>query len=610
MIRVLVSEKGGPEQELLFDTNEVSIGRAPGNLLVLSKQNVSKRHATIMFRDGKVVLVDLKSTNGTYINGRRLTSPKEVTPEDRIYIGDFTIKVSLLDEKDIKRQARDTGEQRIPPVSHTISEIQKKPTLVMPSLPSSGGSESDGTKKIAPLELDVEVVSDIISEIVPPPPPVLDVEDSGPMPIEAASEEVIPSKSTVAKEVEPKVDIEKPQTLKEVSSYSDVDVTKRVQSQPKLLHVIQENLIDQSAFLSSVAQRVLEEVFKDIEPSRTDFSDQEWSRLSESVMRIVEKMKVEGIVPNSKDTFTLTQDILFEFTGLGPLEELLSDESVRTVIVEGVDRIFVSRGEKPVRWQKRFSSEVTLERVVAKLFALAGIEKLGHYVEGRLPDNTLMQVIAPPLSINGHVVILERPTFASITPEELISEGVLSEKQISVLREILMGHRNVIVVGPSWSGRHRILSALLKLNPECERIIVLCSKSMSPIEGEKLVFIDRDALMQEHVPCSTVITRLKPDMVVVPDIEPEDFPLLSRIALCGQKGLVMSAMGDSVYECFNHISTMMAISYPTVSNDTLQALLKMTFDVFMMLGQAEDGKIRVSGIYMLGKDGDFSLMVY
>ncbi|MDQ3038016.1 MAG: FHA domain-containing protein, partial [Myxococcota bacterium] len=89
MFSVVITEKGGAQRRLDFDKNEVTIGRVQGNDIILPKGNVSKRHSRIVLKDNRFIVVDLKSTNGTYVNGRKITSPLVVKSGDKIYIGDF-----------------------------------------------------------------------------------------------------------------------------------------------------------------------------------------------------------------------------------------------------------------------------------------------------------------------------------------------------------------------------------------------------------------------------------------------------------------------------------------------------------------------------------------
>src|SRR6516225_643471 len=93
MFAIVVNEKGGEQKRLEFDKPEVTIGRVQGNDIILPKGNVSKRHSRIVLKDGKFIIVDLKSTNGTYVNGRKITSPLVVKGSDKIYIGDFILTI-------------------------------------------------------------------------------------------------------------------------------------------------------------------------------------------------------------------------------------------------------------------------------------------------------------------------------------------------------------------------------------------------------------------------------------------------------------------------------------------------------------------------------------
>src|SRR5882757_3604108 len=91
MIKLTITEKGGEPRSLSFDKDEVSIGRVSGNDVVLAKGNISKRHSRLSVRDGSLELADLKSTNGTFLNGRKIAEPMMIGSTDRIQVGDFMI---------------------------------------------------------------------------------------------------------------------------------------------------------------------------------------------------------------------------------------------------------------------------------------------------------------------------------------------------------------------------------------------------------------------------------------------------------------------------------------------------------------------------------------
>ena len=95
MFSIIISEKGGAERKEAFDKNEINVGRVQGNDLMLPKGNVSKHHARLLYRDGRFIVTDLKSTNGTYVNGRKIAQATIVREGDKIYVGDFILRVDM-----------------------------------------------------------------------------------------------------------------------------------------------------------------------------------------------------------------------------------------------------------------------------------------------------------------------------------------------------------------------------------------------------------------------------------------------------------------------------------------------------------------------------------
>ncbi|MGB0590165.1 MAG: FHA domain-containing protein, partial [Myxococcota bacterium] len=134
MLTVNIRERDGGERRLVFGTEEVTVGRAKGSDILLPRNNISKRHARFVDRDDKVVLVDLRSTNGTYVNGRRITAPEVIGPKDKIYIGDFVMKVESV---------------KSPQHEHTMPQAPVSETALMDPAPLD-----EALKEAEPLEID------------------------------------------------------------------------------------------------------------------------------------------------------------------------------------------------------------------------------------------------------------------------------------------------------------------------------------------------------------------------------------------------------------------------------------------------------------------------
>ncbi len=119
MLSLMISEKGGSSKKRDFQKGEITIGRVQGNDIILPRGNVSKKHARIVERDGKVVVLDLKSTNGTLVNGKRIGAPQVVRSRDEIQIGEFVIKLS---EKDEVAREKPTSKAKRKPTSRSVRQ--------------------------------------------------------------------------------------------------------------------------------------------------------------------------------------------------------------------------------------------------------------------------------------------------------------------------------------------------------------------------------------------------------------------------------------------------------------------------------------------------------
>src|SRR6187549_4198174 len=109
MFSIIITEKGGTERRESYDRTEINVGRVQGNDLMLPKGNVSKRHARLLYRDGRFIVTDLKSTNGTYVNGRKIAQATIVREGDKIYIGDFVLRIETSGGEGVSPDEFKTG---------------------------------------------------------------------------------------------------------------------------------------------------------------------------------------------------------------------------------------------------------------------------------------------------------------------------------------------------------------------------------------------------------------------------------------------------------------------------------------------------------------------
>lgn len=606
MLKVTVTEKGGTEKVLFFeDGEEVSIGRLQTNRLPLSKPNVSKRHAVLAVRDGRVVIEDLGSTNGTYVNGRRIMATREVGAQDRIYIGDFTIRARRVASRDEESEPEILVEAPMP------VEEQRRPTVAMPvpaipvatpataaaspgAVPPPPPPEELSDAEVLPVDLDIEVVAEDAVE----PAKVAAVT---PLPVEVVPDEQ-PVAATWARDG------------RAGPAGTGTDLTPLgtlpgpTETPPRARRLAEaaaspETATDQyMVLLKAVAGRAAGEVFDTVPADQFHFSDEEWQALSDRVLALVDRMRRENALPPTTDPFQVTQDLLDDFAGLGPLEELLQDRAVRRILIDGPDHVSATRGGQTTRARRTFAGTVALSRVVAKLLGLAGLapDSTSPVAEGRLPDGTHLMVLRPPL-VSDHVVIaLNRPAGSLLDAPNLARAGVMSQEVLAVIEGAVRDHGNILICGAPNTGKLTFLNAVAHLLPAEARVVVIERIREVALSRGEAVRLSKDFLACGDRPAGPcLVSRLFPDAVIVSDLDAEDARLVTALGLTGQKGILASLTATSADLGLHRLEMLVAFGSPTVDAATVRSFVRRFVDLVVVLGLDPEGRARVTEVVAL-----------
>jgi len=179
MIKLTLTEKGGEPKVLTFDKDEITIGRVSGNDIVLAKGNISKRHTRLTKRDNGMEIADLKSTNGTYVNGRKIAGPTAVAPSDRIYVGDFLIGLDGPGAGMAETGGLHSPASGLHGAATSTSAARRMPVPPPPPPPARGGSsasrlpDEDETSSSGEDEEEAGLAArpPRAGRAIPPPPP-------------------------------------------------------------------------------------------------------------------------------------------------------------------------------------------------------------------------------------------------------------------------------------------------------------------------------------------------------------------------------------------------------------------------------------------------------
>lgn len=457
MFGVIITEKGGGTERHEFEQNEVTIGRVQGNDIILGKGNVSKRHSRIVLKDGRFIVVDLKSTNGTYVNGRKVTSPIVVKPGDKIYIGDFTLMVEGGAGTPARSAVVEPGsEPALPPVPppRAVPEAPAEAHASQAVMPSSG------------------------------PPPSRFVEAPAQQPTSQPASASVPlgtQPSTSSHEVGKQVKTWEPPRRPEIFEPGRAIATPRPP-----LHEIgsrgapTKHTSAYEALALVVGDRNLRTVMARLEPD-LDIHEtsveamrdaRRWTDAEARVERILQRLIAESAIEEA-DSTTLAAQAVREAVGLGVLEGLLADERVREILVSSPAEVWVDYGQGPESAGCGFSDGRMMLTVLRRLAAQAGtsLDRSVPVHQFLLPAGSHVTVVLPPVATNGPVVEIRRVHAGPSLDDMVASHSLSPDSRATILRAVQAG-RTIGVVGPAGSGVTTMVSAIAGVIPARERVVV------------------------------------------------------------------------------------------------------------------------------------------
>ena len=195
----------------------------------------------------------------------------------------------------------------------------------------------------------------------------------------------------------------------------------------------------------------------------------------EKIHEIVEQVRKTGKLPQGIDAARLEREVFNEALRLGPLEDLLADDSVTEIMVNGPQRVYVERGGKIQLTDLQFLDDASVMAIIERIVSPIGrrIDESQPYVDARLADGSRVNAIIPPLSLTGPTVTIRKFAKKTLTVEDFIRFGTWSRNAAEFMKACVIMRKNIIVAGGTGSGKTTLLNLLSGFIPHDERIVTV-----------------------------------------------------------------------------------------------------------------------------------------
>jgi len=373
--------------------------------------------------------------------------------------------------------------------------------------------------------------------------------------------------------------------------------------------------VPQNQSYSRVRERVQRRLLADLSPG-IDTSD------TASVRRALEQIFVETLqeerLPMSRtDRGALFEQIVADVLGYGPIEPFLRDESVTEILVNGPDLIFIERSgileETDVRFRDTDEVMHVIDRIVTPLGRR--IDESSPMVDARLPDGSRVNIIIPPLALDGPTISIRKFARAIFDPEDLIRLNTMTRDMTNFLQACVQARMNIVVSGGTSTGKTTVLNALSSFLPAKERIVTIEDSAELQLNQRHVVRLESRPPNVEGKGQVTIrqlvinSLRMRPDRIVVGEVRGGEALDMLQAMNTGHDGSITTAHSNTPRDTLSRIATMSLMAGMDLPLRAIREQIASAFDLVVHLNRLADGSRKIVKITEVqGMEGDVIVM--
>ncbi len=328
---------------------------------------------------------------------------------------------------------------------------------------------------------------------------------------------------------------------------------------------------------------------------------------------VSEIIAIKNVVMSIAEQEDLLDDICNDVLGYGPLEPLLARDDIADIMVNGAETTYIEVAGKVQQTRVRFRDNSQLMNICQRIVSQVGrrVDEASPICDARLPDGSRVNVIAPPLAIDGPALTIRKFKKDKLTLEQLVKFGSITPEGADVLKIIGKCRCNVVISGGTGSGKTTLLNCLTRYIEPDERVITCEDSAELQLQQPHVVRLETrppniegegEITMRDLV---KNCLRMRPERIIVGEVRgPEVFDLLQAMNT-GHDGSMGTIHANSPRECLNRIESMIAMGGYNLPSKTVRDIIVGSIDVIIQASRLRDGSRRITHITeVMGLEGE------
>ncbi len=379
---------------------------------------------------------------------------------------------------------------------------------------------------------------------------------------------------------------------------------------------------EKSEIVEKIRKKILE---------ATNFSVMSETDLEDAILQMLDEMFQDVYIP-IEEKADITDQVYSAIRGLGILDSIIHDDTITEVMINGPDHVFIEQNGRVRRISDTFENEQKLEDIIQRVVGMAGreVNQANPIVDTRLPDGSRVNVVLPPISLNGAIVTIRKFSKEPMTIAKLIEYGSITQEIADVLEILVKAKYNIFICGGTGSGKTTFLNAVSHCIPKDERIITIEDSAELQIEGlDNLVSLETRNANTAGVGAVTIrdlirsSLRMRPERIIVGEVRGAEALDMLQAMNTGHDGSLSTGHANSTKDMLSRLETMVLTGAEGLPLDAVRQQIASAIDIIIHLSRLRDrsrktmeitevtgyenGQIQLNPLYVFEEDENSTL---
>ena len=328
---------------------------------------------------------------------------------------------------------------------------------------------------------------------------------------------------------------------------------------------------------------------------------------------VTELLQEEQIRLNGPEHQAVVDLLLDDMLGLGPLEPLLADEAITDIMVNGANQVYVEKGGKLVLTEVKFRDDAHVLNVSRRIVSQVGrrVDETTPLVDARLKDGSRVNIIIPPLAIDGPTISIRKFAKKRITLDVMSRQGNISEAMATLLKIAARSRLNILISGGTGSGKTTLLNAMSQMIDQGERVVTIEDAAELQLQQPHVVRLETrpanlegqgDITMRDLVKNAL---RMRPDRIILGEVRGSEAVDMLQAMNTGHDGSLGTVHANRPREALTRIENMVGLAGINLPAKAVRTQIAAALDMVVQIARMRDGTRRITHVTeVIGMEGD------